>query len=148
MARTQEVILTNMCMISDGDGKVLMQIRADGNSAGAGFPGGHVEPGESITASVIREVYEETGIEIKNPLFCGLTHFYTSDGTRYLVFLYKANEFTGELRSSSEGEAIWVEREKLSEIQTVRWLSSELLEIFESEKPRELWYHDGTYNIL
>lgn len=147
MARSQEVILTNMCMVRDTDGRLLVQIRNDKSYGGAIFPGGHVEAGESITASVIREVYEETGIEVKNPKLCGLKHFYTSDGIRYLVFLYKSEEFSGEARSSTEGDVMWVNRDELLRMRTVRGFA-ELMQAYESDEIPELWYHDGTYSLI
>ena len=57
MAEAKPVVLTNMCMIRDGE-KVLVQIRNDKRWGGAVFPGGHIEDGESITDSVIREVFD------------------------------------------------------------------------------------------
>ena len=49
MSRSEEVELTNMCMISDGKGNVLVQNKI-GNAdwSGWNFPGGHVEKGEYI----------------------------------------------------------------------------------------------------
>ena len=63
MARGEQVIFTNMCMVTDKDGRVLVQDRSDTNWPGMVFPGGHVEYGESFVESVIREVWEETGIQ-------------------------------------------------------------------------------------
>ncbi len=55
------VELTNMCMIQDlSTNKVLVQVRNKNDWDGISFPGGHVEMGESIVQSVIREVQEET----------------------------------------------------------------------------------------
>lgn len=42
MSRTEEVTLTNMCMIYD-DSKVLVQERIAEDYSGITFPGGHVE---------------------------------------------------------------------------------------------------------
>ena len=61
MGRKETVELTNMCMVEDGKGNVLVQNRLDPNWSGIVYPGGHVEAWESITASVIREIREETG---------------------------------------------------------------------------------------
>lgn len=66
MAREEKTILTNMCMVYDDNGNVLVQDRVDPNWPGITFPGGHVEHGESFVASVIREVKEETGLDITN----------------------------------------------------------------------------------
>ncbi len=112
MSREVPVELTNMCMISDGS-RVLVQNRRDKGWPGVTFPGGHVEPGESITDSVVREVFEETGLTIANPRLCGVKNWANEDGSRYMVFFYKTGEFSGELKSSEEGEVFWAERASL-----------------------------------
>ena len=137
MAEAKPVVLTNMCMIRDGE-KVLVQIRNDKRWGGAVFPGGHIEDGESITDSVIREVFEETGLTVLSPMLCGVKNFYNGDGDRYIVFLFKADKFTGTLRSSSEGEVLWEEEKKLFELDTVPGFE-ELYEMFCSSKMSELW---------
>ena len=71
MARTEPCILTNMCMLRQGD-QVLVQDRNAPNWPGITFPGGHIEPGESFTDAVIREVQEETGLHIRSPQLCGI----------------------------------------------------------------------------
>ena len=103
MSRSEPAIFTNMCMISDGAGNILVQDRKDPDWPGITFPGGHVESGEAFTASVIREVLEETGLTLENPVLCGVKQFQTRRDERYVVFFYKADQFSGELRSSDEG---------------------------------------------
>ena len=48
MSRSEQAIFTNMCMVYDGAGNILVQDRLDPNWPGIIFPGGHVEPGESF----------------------------------------------------------------------------------------------------
>ena len=114
MGRKETVELTNMCMVEDGKGNVLVQNRLDPNWSGIVYPGGHVEAGESITASVIREIREETGLTIENPTLCGVKQFWLDNGVRYIVFLFRADKFTGELHGSEEGDAFWLPREEFS----------------------------------
>ena len=106
MSRQIPVTLTNMCMVRNGD-YVLVQDRTDPHCPGVTFPGGHIESGESFTASVVREVYEETGLTIENPRLCGVKEWENSDGSRYIVLLYKADRFSGKVRSSPEGKVCW-----------------------------------------
>lgn len=71
MARTETVEFTNMCMICDGS-RVVVIDRKKRDWPGITFPGGHIEPGESFTDAVIREVQEETGLHIRSPQLCGI----------------------------------------------------------------------------
>lgn len=142
MARMEEVELTNMCMVCDGKGNVLVQNKkGDRTWHGWNFPGGHVEQGEFVTPSVIREVREETGLTIENPKLCGIKEFQKEqDGKRFIVFLYVASRFSGELRSSDEGDVFWY---PLSELKRSKELAdgfSEMLPVFTSEEISEVFY--------
>ena len=71
MARTEKVIMTNMCMVFS-ENRILVQDKTDDDYSGITFPGGHVERGESFIDAVIREVWEETGLKISEPKLCGI----------------------------------------------------------------------------
>ena len=64
----ETVEVTNMCMICDGS-RVVVIDRKKRDWPGITFPGGHIEPGESFTDAVIREVQEETGRHIPPAAF-------------------------------------------------------------------------------
>ena len=117
MSKTECVELTNLCLVHRGD-LLLLQNRIKRDWQGWAIPGGHVEPGESIVDSVIREMEEETGLTIRNPRLCGVKQF-PIEGGRYLVFLFETEEFEGELRSSAEGEVRWISRSELKTLRTV-----------------------------
>lgn len=138
MAKTEMTILTNMCMVRDGD-LVLVQRRNDPAWPGVVFPGGHVEEGESFTDAVIREVYEETGIRIEHPRLCGLKQFRNREGVRYIVFLYRTETFTGEVRSSEEGEALWMPLDQLKNEPMPRGFA-DMVPVFLSDGMEEMFY--------
>ena len=116
--------LCNMCMIENAvTRRVLVQHRlpkATNPWCGLTFPGGHVEAGESITASTVREIREETGLTVSNLQMCGVVEWETigkradgspaevTDNSKYIVFMFRTNTFTGELKSSAEGRMEWM----------------------------------------
>ena len=142
MSRMEEVELTNMCMICDGKGNVLVQNKENHPFwHGWNFPGGHVERGEYVTPSVIREMKEETGLTIENPKLCGIKEFHKSkDGKRYIVFLYVADQFSGELKSSAEGEVFWYPLSELYQSKELIDGFSEMLTVFTSDEISEVYY--------
>ena len=117
MSRTENVELTVLCLITDGD-RMLLQNRVKKDWQGYTLPGGHVEPGESFVDAVVREMKEETGLDIKNPRLVGIKQFPIKEG-RYVVFLFKTTEYSGTVVSSDEGQMEWVESSRLPEINTV-----------------------------
>ncbi len=143
MSRAQRVILTNMCLIEDGKGNVVMQVRDPKRYSWSGYalPGGHIEAHEGLVESVIREVKEETGLTIKNPQLVGMKHWYTKEDERYLVFLYRTSDFEGEMHSTDEGEIKWVAREDLPNLDLAYDMLN-LLRVFEEDDLNELFYRE------
>ena len=137
MDRTERVELTTLCMVQR-DEEILLQNRVKTDWRGYCFPGGHVEPGESIVDSVIREMEEETGLVIQNPRLCGIKQF-PIDGGRYLVFFFKTENFTGDLRSSEEGKVEWIRREDLCKINKVSDFM-QMLKVFDRDDLTEFQY--------
>ena len=140
MAREERAIFTNLCMICDGNGNLLVEDRKDTDWPGMCFPGGHVEPGESCTEAVIREVWEETGLTIEDPRLCGVKQFQTDSGARYVVFFYKATKWHGTIQSSDEGEILWINRNDLNNYRMVDDFE-EMLKVFESQELNEFFYY-------
>jgi len=117
MSRTENVELTVLCLIEDGD-KILLQNRVKKDWRGYALPGGHVEPGESFVDAVIREMKEETGLKILDPRLIGVKQFPIENG-RYVVLLFKATRWSGNLISSEEGQMEWIKYSDLSIVKTV-----------------------------
>ena len=137
MDRTERVELTSLCMVYRGE-EILLQNRVKTDWRGYCFPGGHVEPGESIVESVIREMKEETGLLVSNLRLCGIKQF-PIDGGRYLVFFFKTDRFTGKLISSDEGKMEWICRKDLPKRNTVSDFM-DMLKVFDRDDLTEFQY--------
>ena len=139
MAREELCILTNMCMIYDGT-QILVQDRKNPDWPGITFPGGHVEPKESFVDSVIREVKEETGLDIANVQLCGIKQFPLEEKKcRYIVLFYKTSTFSGELKSSEEGQVFWIEKDELKDYVLAESFET-MLEVFENDSLSENYW--------
>lgn len=82
------------------DGKVLIGKRRGSHGEGRwGFPGGHLEWGESFEECAIRELEEETGIVAKDPKFISATNDIMSfDEKHYITIFMLVEQFEGEPR--------------------------------------------------
>lgn len=107
--------ITNMVMIQDkATGKVVVQDRLK-SWCGIAFPGGHAEPGESIYDSAIREVWEETGLTVRNLTPCGFMYWFNNKTQdKYFTYFYKTTDFTGTLiDATEEGAVFWTSLDSL-----------------------------------
>ena len=147
---SEQVKLMNMCMIMDSDGKVLVQDRKKNDWDGLAFQGGKVEPGESLTRSVIREIYEETGLTIVHPKICGVKEWHNPSSGRNIVLFYRADQFSGEPRDSREGHMMWMSLEELKQGKMALDME-DMLRVFLEENIAEMWYEyykDGTWETM
>lgn len=141
MGKTENVELTVLCMIESGE-KILLQNRIKKDWRGYALPGGHVEQGESFVDAVIREMREETGLTVVDPRLVGVKQFPIDNG-RYVVLLFKATEWTGNVISSEEGQMEWIEYSYLSKVKTVDDFD-ELLKVINDPTLTEFQYlRDG-----
>lgn len=139
MAKEEKAIFMNLCMVYDDQGNILVQNRRKKDWSGVTFPGGHVEPGESFAEAVKREVCEETGLTIEQPVLCGIKQWAEDDGARAVVLFYKTNRFSGELKSSEEGEVFWVRREEFESLPLAADMDK-TIRVFETDLFSECFY--------
>ena len=111
----KRIKLTIMCMVYKDDGSFLVENRLKKDWPGLTFPGGHVEDDELIENAVIREMKEETGLdllEIEPKGYIEWNEF--GDDVRHLAMLFKSNKYKGEIKSSKEGEIFFIKEEDLN----------------------------------
>lgn len=104
-----------MCMIHDKDTNKVVVLDKEKKKGWEGmtFPGGHVEMGESIYDSCLREVYEETGLKVDKLVLKGLVHWESPHkDLKEIGLLYYSSDFSGTLiESCHEGRLFWMDLE-------------------------------------
>ena len=114
-------------VVQDDDGRVLLVQRAYDPQAGRWtIPGGHAEPGETLAACALREVREETGLDIDVGRELGVVDIPNGDE------MIEAHDFTatvvgGTLRASDDAADVgWFTFDQMQQMP----LTSDLLEYF------------------
>lgn len=137
---------TNMCMLYDDNGNILVQDRIK-SWCGLAFPGGHLELKESIVESVIREIKEETGLDISNLELCGIKQWFNEEKGRNVCFLYKTKYYKGNLISTAEGKNFWIKRSELKNYKLASGFE-DMIRVFEESKITEYYHVRTTDNVV
>ncbi|MBQ7799503.1 MAG: 8-oxo-dGTP diphosphatase [Oscillospiraceae bacterium] len=110
---------TSLCYI-EKDGKYLMLHRIkkenDVNRDKWIGVGGKFEEGESPEECAAREIFEETGLVVKNLAYRGIVTFDCPPYPTDYMHLFTATEFEGKVKECDEGRLEWVDKSRLREL--------------------------------
>ena len=110
---------TTLCYITRGD-EVLMLHRVkkknDINQDKWIGVGGKFEGEESPVDCLLREAMEETGLTLTDFRCCGVVTFLSDRCEGEYMYLFRADGFSGELKTCDEGDLQWVKREFLDSL--------------------------------
>ena len=108
MIALPDLRLGTLTYVVSGD-RVLLIHRAKEPHRGLWVaPGGKLEPGESPHEGAVREIREETGLRIESPQLRGVvTEVSARPDYQWLLFLFRADRFSGDVCASDEGELVW-----------------------------------------
>lgn len=97
------VMVASSAIVVDERGKVLLQQRSDNGQWG--IPGGGIDPGEEPAHAVIREVYEETGLDVEVSRLVGLfggkqqiKQYPNGDRIAYVSITFECRVTGGEIK--------------------------------------------------
>lgn len=111
-----ELLQTTLCYL-EKDGQYLMLHRVkkkkDVNKDKWIGVGGKFEPGEDALACALREVREETGLTMNQPLYRGVVDFFCPPWPAERMHLFTCTDFTGEMLPCDEGDLEWVAKDRV-----------------------------------
>jgi len=109
--------LATLCYIRDGDNTLMLYRNKKDQDMHLGKwngLGGKVEHGETPEECAIREVWEESGLTVSKPQLKGIITFPNFDGENdWYVFIFRFDEFDGELIDSPEGTLEWISESRM-----------------------------------
>lgn len=111
-----QVIPRTSCLVFNKSGQLLLLKFSESKGKMAGFydpPGGHIEYGESIVANAVREIREETGLEVENTKVRGVIHATNFFGKNIVLFVTSSTATSSEFETSEEGQPVWVDVDKI-----------------------------------
>lgn len=125
-------------IIQNKNNEILIGKRIGSHSPFYSIPGGHLENGETFEAAAVKEVFEETGLIIKNPkVFCVSNNLrtYQLEQKHYVSINLFTREFDGELAVKEPDKCEGWKWCKISEIPTPQFDASEFaIECFEKNQ--------------
>ncbi|MFT5387814.1 MAG: 8-oxo-dGTP diphosphatase [Candidatus Omnitrophota bacterium] len=132
------MLASTLCYLKK-DGKTLMLHRIkrdkDVHEGKWNGLGGKFEEGESPEECVIREVREESGLDIVAPRLRGVMTFPKfKDDEDWVVFLFTSDDFSGDMIECDEGELHWVEDKEVYN-----------LKLWEGDKYFLKWLEEGRF---
>lgn len=114
-----QVIPRTSCLVFNKSGQLLLIKFSEAKGKMAGFydpPGGHIEYGESILSNAVREIREETGLEVENTKVRGVIHATNFFGKNIMLFITSSTATSTEVIASEEGQPVWVDVDKIESL--------------------------------
>jgi len=123
IAGRYQVVPRTLCFITHGDDVLLLRGAPDKRIWPKKYNGvgGHVEPDEDVHSAALREIREETGLEVRDLRLCGVLNIPVDadSNTGIVVFVFTATATKREVQPSAEGSLEWIPRGRLAELDLV-----------------------------
>ena len=89
-------------IIVNKDGNILVGRRKNSHARKFSIPGGHLEMGETFEQGAIREIKEETNLDISDPRVIAVTNnleTFKQEGKHYISVILLVRKYSGELKN-------------------------------------------------
>jgi len=101
MKDNNDIVKVGIGIIIEKNGQILIGKRLGKHAPYYSIPGGHLEPGETFEEGAIREIKEETDLDIINPKVIAITNnldTYKEESKHYVSVILLAKNFNGQLK--------------------------------------------------
>lgn len=113
----QKQRLSSLCYLERQGQILLLQRNKEPFSSFWTAPGGKLEMGEDPRQTIIREIREETGLTLINPCLQMINSETGVDPNyNWLVFIFRAAEFSGTMQECNEGVLSWIPRQQIDDL--------------------------------
>lgn len=109
--------LSSLCYLERNEELLLLQRNKEPFSGFWTAPGGKLESGEDPSQTIIREIWEETGLTVHGPQLRMITSETGLDyNYNWLLFIFHCTEFNGTLQECNEGVLRWIPRQQVYDL--------------------------------
>lgn len=104
-----------LCFVTHGSDVLLLKRAATRRV----FPnryngvGGHIERDEDALSGALREIEEETGLQVVAPVFCGVSHIDAGQETGIILMIFRAEATSRSFKDSDEGTLEWIPQKRV-----------------------------------
>jgi len=98
MSDNNDIVKVGLGVIIEKDGKILIGKRIGSHAPYYSIPGGHLEPGETFEQGAMREIKEETNLDINDPQVIAVTNnleTFEKEKIHYISVILLVKDFNG-----------------------------------------------------
>jgi len=152
MEKTTKIVMGNVCFIVDGKNNKVLLIKRNREPMQAMYTGvgGKTLPEESPFDSCIREAKEETGLDISGVRLRGVIKtILDGDDSSWILWVYTAGGYRGEMAKCSEGELEWVDINSIDSYKLIGFIKKIMPYILDESSTFDgVIVHDAKGNVI